>query len=290
MKKRGMLLASISAILFGLLPMVTQFLYAGGLHVIAVSFYRYAFMVPILLLLCIQQKLPLRLSKQDAWHLVISISLFSTATMLLLNSSYLYINTGVATTLHFLYPMFVILICKVVYQDKVDGRTRKSLALMMMGIVCFCINVKVDSMAGLGLALLSAITYAIYLVEMEKKGISKMNPLVFSFYISLFTSLLLLMVNLVVPSFSETITCSLFGWLALLSILSFLGLAALQRGSSYIGATSTALFSLFEPITSLMAGVLFLQEEITIWKISGCVFIFIAVIYLAIAKQTPETI
>ena len=117
-----------------------------------------------------------------------------------------------------------------------------------------------------------------------------MNPLVFSFYISLFTSLLLLTVNLVVPSFSETLTWSLLGWLALLSILSFLGLVALQRGSSYIGATSTALFSLFEPITSLMAGVLFLQEEITIWKISGCVFIFIAVIYLAIAKQTPETI
>ena len=118
MKKQGMLLTAFSAMLFGLIPLLTSVLYANGLDAVSVSFYRYVFIVPVLFLLCRLRNISLRITKNEAIFLLVHVSLFSTLTNLLLNASYVYIHTGVATTLHFLYPMFVILICKMCIRDR----------------------------------------------------------------------------------------------------------------------------------------------------------------------------
>lgn len=284
MKNRGIVLTSLSAIIFGITPLLTRILLSYGLDVVSISFYRYALILPFLFILCKWKKVSLRISKRNAWYIFALMSFFSTATMLLLNSSYLYINTGIATTLHFLYPLLVILICKYFYRDTIDGKTKKALVLIAIGIACFFVKVKLDNIIGLGMALLSSVTYAIYLVEMEKKGLSKLHPLVFSFYVSLDTSLLLFLVRLFVPSLAVSITSPAIAWLSIFSFMSILALTFLQLGSKYIGAKLTSLFSLFEPVTSLIAGVTLLQEELTVWKLGGCVLIFIAVMYLATGK------
>ena len=280
-----MLLTAFSAMLFGLIPLLTSVLYANGLDAVSVSFYRYVFIVPVLFLLCRLRNISLRITKNEAIFLLVHVSLFSTLTNLLLNASYVYIHTGVATTLHFLYPMFVILICKVFYRDRIDSNTKKALLLIGLGIACFFIHMKIDNVIGLMLALISGVTYAIYLVEMEKKGLSRMQPLLFSFYISLNTSIMLLIVNMMTNSIHLITEASTYFWLGVISIFSLMALICLQQGSKHIGAKMTSLFSLFEPITSLAAGVLILNEDLSIWKVIGCVFIFIAVMILALSKS-----
>lgn len=288
MKKQGMIFTSVSAMLFGLIPLITSILYGYGLNAVSVSFYRYAIMLPILFLLCCKQKLSFRITKRQAFHLLWATSLFSTATMLLLNSSYLYLSTGVATTLHFLYPFFVIILCKLFYRDRLEPQVIKSLSWILLGILCFFVNMKIDSFLGVCLALFSALTYAIYLVEMEKKRLTVMHPFLFSFYISLDTCLLLGAVNLATSSIHLPTSYDMIGWLCLISLMSFLGLFFLQQGSKQIGAKLSSLFSLFEPVTSLFAGFLILQEELSVWKVIGCLFIFIAVMKLAIPSSKND--
>lgn len=289
MRKQGILMISLSAILFGLIPILTSILYANGENAVSVSFYRYAFMLPVLWLLSLYKRLSLKIAIKDAWNIFLFISLFSTATMLLLNSSYVYVNTGVATTLHFLYPLFVILICRLFYHDKIDSHTKKSLLLILIGIACFLIHVEIESLIGIVLAFASSFTYAIYLVEMEKKRLSRLHPIVFSFHISLDTTILLWLFHLVLPSL-QLPSYDAFLWLCILSITSLVALACLQLGSRSIGAKLTSLFSLFEPITSLIVGIVILKEEISIWKVIGCILIFIAVVYVAVGKPKNKEV
>ena len=69
----------------------------------------------------------------------------------------------------------------------------------------------------------------------------------------------------------------------IVSILaSVFGVLLLKIGISIIGSTSAAIFSLFEPITSLIFGVLLLNENLNLMKIIGSLIIFVSITYLAI--------
>lgn len=288
MKGRGMALTAVSAILFGMIPFVTSKLFELGLNAVSISFYRYAFMLPILTVLCVRKKVGFRIQRLEAWNIFLHISFFSTITMLLLNSSYRYISTGIATTLHFLYPLFVILICKLFYRDVIDKKTRRSLFIMLAGIACFLENVEVKGMIGILLALLSGITYAVYLVQMEKKGLGSMHPLQFSLHVSLDTCILLCCVHLVQKSIHPLTNLDVIVWLIVISMMSLIALICLQMGSSRLGSKMTSLFSLFEPITSVLLGVAVLHESLQITKLAGCILILLAVLYLALGNKNSE--
>lgn len=285
MKGRGMVLTAVSAILFGAIPLVTSRLFDLGLDAVSISFYRYAFMLPILAVLCLHKHISFRISRHAAWNIFVHISFFSTITMLLLNTSYLYISTGIATTLHFLYPLFVILICKLFYRDAIGKKTRRSLMVMLVGIACFLERMEIEGIIGIILALLSGVTYAIYLVQMEKKGCGRMHPLQFSFHVSLDTCLLLLCVNMTQHSIHFDMNVDTLLWLMIISLMSLAALVCLHMGSTHLGSKMTSLFSLFEPITSVLLSVFVLAEPLHIMKLIGCILILIAVLYLASGRE-----
>lgn len=282
LKIRGMVLTALSAILFGAIPMVTKILLERGMDVVAISFYRYVLIIPVMAGCCLMKRIPLKLTRNKRIDILIHASFFSTITMLLLNGSYMFIHTGIATTLHFLYPLFVIVICKFFYRDAIDKKTIRSLFIMLIGITCFMEQVNINQVQGLVLALLSAITYAIYLVQMEKRKLSHIHPLHFSLYLSVYTCILLMAVNAVTRSIHPYTDLMNFGFLFLISFMSLLSIVCLQAGAKHLGSKLVSLFSLFEPITSLLLGVIFLNETVQFMKIIGCILILCAVVYLAI--------
>ena len=113
--------------------------------------------------------------------------------MLLLNESYNYISIGTATTLHFLYPAFVILsICIFYYHQEIERKILISLLMIMIGIsFCFMDRIDYKGIFGIILAFLSAITYAIYLVQLEQKKFYDLDPMVLSLYTSICISITL---------------------------------------------------------------------------------------------------
>ena len=110
--------------------------------------------------------------------------------------------------------------------------------------------------------------------------------MVFSFYICLFVSAYTLLYGLLTSQITFALTPLSWAFSFIVAVLTSVGANAfLQMGIRYTGASTSAILSMFEPITSVLCGVLFLQEGLSGMKLLGCGLILFAV-YLLTRKRT----
>jgi drug/metabolite transporter (DMT)-like permease len=133
-------------------------------------------------------------------------------------------------------------------------------------------------MIGALLVLLSSLSYAIYLVGLNKTRVRTIASMPVTFYVLCFGFLLFVWRI----CFGGTFTLPQHGvmWLNLIAlgllptVVSLLLTAwAIQR----IGSTSTALFGALEPVTAVALGIIFLGESINLREFLGMVLIFVSV-------------
>ena len=160
MHRKGIFCTALSALLFGVTPLLGRLTYGMGSNALTLTFYRNALVIlPIFLLLRLR-KISLRISpRQLATVLAVGI-LGRGFTTLMLYDSYRFVGIGIATTLHFLYPVFVAVLCRVVFHDRL-GRVRlAALVLAGIGVLCF---LERDSgpVSGAGLALATILSQAV---------------------------------------------------------------------------------------------------------------------------------
>src|SRR5699024_7893777 len=118
--KKGIAYTVGSALLFGFIPLITAVVYQQGIGAMTVAFFRSFIVMCVLFVLLRIRKVSLRLDSYQIKQ-ILKISCFGTgATIILLNYSYLFIDTGTATSLHFLYPIFVALLCRWMYQERLN--------------------------------------------------------------------------------------------------------------------------------------------------------------------------
>ena len=203
--------------------------------------------------------------------------------------SYKYIPVGMSTTLHFVYPTFVSILCFLFYKEHIDRAKILALIISGAGILCFFQGGASGSLIGILLALGSGMTYAFYMVAVDKWGIKDLHPMVFSLYtclfVSVYTFLYGLMTNQV--TFGLTPLSWVFTFLVAVSV-SIGANAFLQVGIRYTGASTAAILSMFEPITSVVCGILILRESLSGTKLLGCSLILIAVYLLTRKRAVVE--
>ena len=280
-RNKGILLVIASALLYGFAPVLCSMTYQYGNTPTTLTFFRSFFVVLILGAMMIKDKIPFRCEKGELVRLV-AVALFgSVLTTFLLNSSYLYIGVGTATTLHFLYPLFVTLICHFVYHDPLDKRHMLALGICLIGVLLFLDFKDLSKMKGILMALVSGITFAIYLVGIDKLKLSYMNGVKMSFYFALTVS--------VVMGVFGTATDQIVLNQPLISYVYMLGVAimaqwlavvCLQKGIQVLGSSLASLFSMFEPVSCLIFGALLLNETVIVAQVFGCVFILGGVLLL----------
>ena len=118
MKLKGIIFTIISATLFGCAPAIVQKIYSYGATPETTTFFRNFFAIPITLGILFLQKTRIYATKKQLFS-VAMISCFGLAcATLTLISAYPFIGTSMATTLHFLYPVFVALICFFCFKEK----------------------------------------------------------------------------------------------------------------------------------------------------------------------------
>lgn len=282
MRIKGIIYTVVSAILFGLSPILGSLSYRYGNDSYNLSFYRNLFAIPILILvLLFTQKRNFSLKNNRSKDLFF-ISLFGVSlTTFLLYDSYNYLGVGTTTTLHFMYPLFVTLVCLIFFHDKISKFQMACLLLAMLGVIFFIDVNSIRNIKGIFMAVFSGITYAFYMVSMEKKNLTKMNPVLNSLYIAFFGTLTFLVIGLITGKARFDIPPIALLLTAGVSLMtSFLAVILIQQGIRYIGSSLAAIFSLLEPITSLIAGYLFLNESLTFKNIIGSFIIFLAVLIL----------
>mgnify|MGYP002546245011 CR=1 FL=1 len=210
MQARGIFLTVLSAVLYGLNPLFSKTINVGGCNSLTQTFARLAAGIVIffILLVCsgsgsVREKL--RLSRQELKDILICCIGYGLIGPLLF-ASYNYLASGLATTLHFVYPVLVV----------VGGIT------LAMG-------------------------------------------------------------EFVWPSTAFT-----RGALALYCCVSTAASLLFQLGNRFIGAQSASMLSTFEPLTSVVIGILVYHEVLTVRLGIGIFCILLAVFLLAKADGTVK--
>lgn len=276
---RGRIYIIFSALIFGLMPLGASLAYKGGSNGFQLVFWRYFIALPLYWYLARKRGDRLKLDRVELGRIQL-LSLSFSAALISLYFSYLYIDTGVATTLHFLYPLIVILGCWIFYKEKVDFRTGLALAFSLLGLF---LNMPRGQGQGLGvfLALFSALSFALYVVYLPKSDLDKLGTMSLFFYVNLFGAIGVAIFTSLLGFWSRL---DLLGVVASLVFALVISLASFlfQRGTIMIGSQNAAIFSTLEPLTGIISGVVFLGDKIGIVSGLGLGFILLSSLILSL--------
>ena len=195
---KGILNGVIASTSYGMNPLFALPLYAQGIEVNSVLFYRYFFAVIIyfLWLKCVK-KISLKVAKCELVPLFF-LGIFFSLSSLTLFESFHYIEAGIACTILFIYPVLVALIMAIFFKEKITKTVVSAIFLTSIGIMLLYKGKpdSVLSLKGVAIVLASALLYALYIVGVKNiKSIKSMNSAKLSFYVMLF-GLLVYVVNL----------------------------------------------------------------------------------------------
>lgn len=283
-KNQGVLVTILSAFIFGFTPILAKWTYLGGSNAISLTFYRSFMALPALYLIVKMRGLSLKITKREVLHLLVVGGLGQAVTTLTLYATYEYLSVGMATTLHFIYPVFVVLVGVLYYHEAWSRAKIISIILAVLGMLMFIDMSGAISFIGIFLAILSGITYAFYILYIDKSGLKQMDPFKLTFYLSIVVSICVFIYGVSTRNLTMTLTPSAWGLTLAISLFVTVGaVALLQMGIKLIGSTKASILCLFEPITSVICGLVLLNEQLSILKLIGCALILLSA--YAITKE-----
>lgn len=284
MKSRtiGYTAVMVSGMIFGSMPLLSKIIFSQGGNSINLVFWRFFLALPLLMYLIHRNpNTDFKLTKSQGKNLLSVGILGYAATGMTLYISYNYISTGVATTLHFIYPILVIVGSTVFYKDRLTFIKTFAGILSTLGIYLLYNGELSGSLFGIFMALLSGITHAYFVLFIDKSGLKELSSLKLTFYLSLIASMAMFIFALFTGHFTLELTLLGWGLTAVLSIFVTLGAVNLLNvGIQRIGSQSSGILSTLEPITSIIIGALVFNEILNLPIIIGCIFILSAVVLI----------
>ena len=286
---RGYLFVILSAILFGCLPLAANIAYDNGLNALSLVFYRNLFALPILYLPIRLRGEPLRVSRQEFTNILPLSILGFCITPALLFTSYNYLPAGTSTTFHFIYPAMTILGGVVLFRQKVGWGRVFCVLLCSVGILLFYEPGGALDPFGSAIALASGVTYALYIILLDYFRLESLSRFKLSFYISATCATVMLVVCLVTGTFRLPGNALCLGVCFLTAFLA--GAAAnvlFQNGTLIIGGQRASILSTFEPITSIVTGVLIFSDPFTLRSALGTVCVLAATVLIAVFDMRTQ--
>lgn len=289
---KGILNGVIASTSYGMNPLFALPLYAQGIEVNSVLFYRYFFAVIIyfLWLKCVK-KISLKVAKCELVPLFF-LGIFFSLSSLTLFESFHYIEAGIACTILFIYPVLVALIMAIFFKEKITKTVVSAIFLTSIGIALLYKGKpdSVLSLKGVAIVLASALLYAFYIVGVKNiKSIKSMNSAKLSFYVMLF-GLLVYVVNLKFCTNLQGLT-TITAWLFVIGLAIFPTIISLETigiAIKLIGSTNTAILGALEPLTAIFFGILFFNESLTLRISIGVILILFGVFLIISGKMTSN--
>ncbi len=291
MKFKGYIFALISAITYGLIPLFMLPIKAMHFSIDITLFYRFLVAALVLLLVLKIKKESLLVNKRELAIFALLGLLFSFSSDFLF-LAYDYLSAGIASTILFVYPVIVALVMAVFFKEKINFVTAIALLITLGGI--YVLSIGKDSFnvnfIGLGLALMGAASYALYMVTVNKAKI-KASGIKMSFYSLAFSTTYYLIKSLLftgsiaLPSFSLFFDIALFGL-----ITSVISITTLVYAIQYIGSMPTAILGAVEPVVAVMISVMLFGEILTNNLVFGMIAILVGVLINIVFSEKKVTL
>ena len=282
-KSKGVLAVIISATIFGIMPIMANFVYKNGGNPIGLSFYRFLFVLPFLFFVIKRdESIDLYLTKEELKGIIFVGVLGYGSTALLLFLSYSYIPAGIASTIHFIYPAFVILGSILFFKGRTNLIKLISVVFSILGVIMFCDTSANINFIGVAFAFISSITFAFYTIYVDKSLLRNINTIKLTFYLCLIACIMMFVFSLITGNLILKMNPAAWLMILVLSISVAYALSLFQIGIKIIGSQRASILSTFEPITSVLLGILLLDESFGIRTLFGIIFILVSVILISL--------
>ncbi|MBQ7984532.1 MAG: DMT family transporter [Bacteroidales bacterium] len=294
-KLKGYLSAIIAAVAYGTNPLGALFLYKEGLNPASVIFYRFVAAVAILVIILKAKRVALKINSFEL-KVLGSLGIIFAASALTLYTSFNYMDSGIASTILFAYPVMVAVIMALFFKEKAPFTTVIAIVLSIAGIVLLYQgdgNAKL-SLTGVMLVLASSLTYAVYIVIVNRAKLT-LTPFKMTFYIMIFAAFTVFLYSfssqanhlIMVPSWQA------LGWIVMLACVpTVIAMTFLNIGIFYAGSTPTAIMGALEPVTAVIISVAIFDGMFTLRLLSGILLILGAVLLIIagdkILKKRPD--
>ncbi len=287
-KTRGLILIVLSAASFGLVPLCAKIAYANGLTPYSFILFRSIIAAGALFALLKQRGTGLTV-KPGHLATLFKASFFGYCMMMItLYVSYNYMASGVATTVHFVYPVATMTGAVLFHGQRTNSQKIAALLVSLLGIY-FLVGAGGSagfSMKGASLAFVSGLFYAYYILTVSYSEIKGLNSFVLVFYVSLFNALTLFIICIFTGQLNLDFNATaLFSVLMITLAVNIVGMVALQEGLKVINPSTATILSTFEPLTSLVIGVALLNETVSWHHGAGSVLILISVVWVALSEK-----
>lgn len=276
---KGIFCGILTSATFGMIPLFTLPLIRGGMSFPSILFYR--FLLAALLLgavLFLGRK-----SFRVTWEELTALSWLSvlyTGSALFLFWGYDYLPSGVATTIIFLYPVFVAVIMALFFGEKPSWLVYLAILLALVGVALLSGVGSAEGiqLKGVLIEVLSALSYGLYIVGVNQSCVKHMGALKLTFYIFLFDTITFLLFAVWKGGLQPVPA----GWgninLVLLALVpTVFSNLSLVYAIKNIGSTFSSVLGAFEPLTAMVIGVLVFGEPFTRQLAWGLVCVICAV-------------
>ena len=264
-KLNGFLYGLLSSASFGLIPLFTIPVMRQGMQFESILLYRFAFATLALGLILLLDGQSFRINRRDIPSLILLAFLYLMSAVFLF-WGYKFMASGIATTLHFMYPVLTTLIMMLFFREKKSIWRFLAIILAVSGV--FFLSQGDDSgnitITGILIVLLSALGYALYLVTVSQLKVGQMKGLRLTFYVFLFGTLLLLAGINATGDIQPIGNWHIAGNLMMLAIIpTVISNLALVGAVKCIGSTLTSVLGAMEPVTAVCVGIFMFGEPFT---------------------------
>lgn len=288
----GVVCAIGAAICYGTNNFGAINLYTEGMNTPSVLFYRFglAWLI-IALVMAVRSRIAgetLRVSRREFRTLTILGLLFIGSSMTL----YIAFNlnpqaTGVASTILFTYPVMTAAIMTLFFHERLTAVTLGSILLAFVGVMLLSLGSGGGTLdlAGVVLVLVSALTYALYIIVVDKSPL-QMSAFKINFYVLFYCALGNLVFALVsgqgIALPPTTRAWFFVGWLAV--VPAIMALVMMVYAAKYIGSTPTAILGALEPLTAVLIGIFLFGDLFSLRLLIGIILILAAVTLVVLSK------
>ena len=290
-KTKGIACGILSAICYGMNPLGALNLYAENLSTTSVLFYRFGFAILILAVIMGVKRISFRINKKELLILS-SLGVLFAVSSLSLFMSFLYMPAGVASTLLFTHPIMVALIMALVFKERITSVVVFSIALAFGGVCLLYYSGEgiVLNTMGVILVLLSALSYALYMIVVNKSSIN-LPTFKVTFYALIFCWICVSLFSFSDESFAiQPLTNfnQLFYVLLLSVVTTVMSLCLMNVAVRILGSTPTSIMGALEPLTAVIIGVCVFDEVFSLNLALGIVLILLSVMLIILQKKISK--
>ncbi|MDP4724893.1 MAG: DMT family transporter [Alphaproteobacteria bacterium] len=270
---KGIILAVLSAILYGSLPIIGLQITATGLSIEAMLFLR--FLLSFVLLACLFPSSVFSVNKMMFKQISLAVLGYVVSSFLYFKSAEC-IGTGLAMTVYFIYPMILALMNYVILKETLPLSQKLGMLFAFIALLFltdFKFHYQGDMFIGFMLGIVGGVGYAAYVFLTRSAGL---KPITLTAWVCFGSALFFAVQSLATNTLAAPPLSVVWYVAALPIVCTVLPIIFFIQAVNLIGTIKTSLLSILEPATTLAFGIIFLGEQITWIQAIGLVCMVIS--------------